>query len=326
MLQFLSTKGEVVNKKFLPKISNSKLRKIYELMILVRTFDNIALRLQREGRMLTFASLLGQEASQIASAIAFENQDWFVTTYRDHGVLLTRGFPMHKLYLYYAGDERGMEIPKEINILPPAIPIGSHIPHAVGIAWAQKLQKKKSVVGVYFGEGATSKGDFHEGMNFAGVFKVPCIFICQNNQWAISTPVKRQTASESFAKKAESYGVEGVLVDGNDVFAVFEATKKAINKARKGKGPTFIECYTYRLESHTTADDWRRYRDPKDVEIWKKKDPLLRLTKYLKNKKLLTDREEKEISERAEELVKEEVNKFESFPLPKKEDMFKYTL
>jgi pyruvate dehydrogenase E1 component alpha subunit len=326
MLQFLNQEGKIINKKGLHEISKKEIKKIYELMVQVRLFDNIALKLQREGRMLTFASLLGQEASQIASAIAFEDQDWFVTTYRDHGVLLARGFPMHKIYLYYAGDERGMEIPKEINILPPAIPIGSHIPHAVGIAWAQKLQKKKSVAVVYFGEGATSKGDFHEGMNFAGVFKVPCVFICQNNQWAISTPVKRQTASESFAQKAESYGIEGVLVDGNDVFAVYEATKKAIDKARKGKGPTFIECYTYRLESHTTADDWKRYRDPKEVENWQKKDPLLRLTRYLKIEKLLTDKEEKEIFEKAEKLVKEEVNKFESFPSSKKEDMFKYAL
>lgn len=306
------------------KIPEKELKKIYELMVLARTFDSIALKLQREGRMLTFASLLGQEASQVASAIAFENQDWFVTTYRDHGVLIARGFPLHKLYLYYAGDERGMEIPDGINILPPAIPIGSHIPHAVGIAWAQKLQKRKSVVAVYFGDGATSKGDFHEGINFAGVFKVPCVFICQNNQWAISVPVKRQTASESFAKKAEAYGIEGVLVDGNDVFAVYEAVKKAADKAREGKGPTFIECYTYRLENHTTADDWKRYRSKKEVEVWKKKDPLLRLTKYMRKEKLLTGKKEKEIFEKAGTIVKEEVKKFESTPLPKPEDIFKY--
>lgn len=308
----------------MPKISTKELKRIYELMVLARTFDHIALKLQREGRMLTFASLLGQEASQIVSAVVLENQDWFVTTYRDHGVLIARGVPLHKLYLYYAGDERGMQLPKEINALPPAIPIGSHIPHAVGIAWAQKLQKKKAVVAVYFGDGATSKGDFHEGINFAGVFKIPCVFICQNNQWAISTPVSRQTASESFAKKAEAYGIKGVLVDGNDVFAVFEATKEAVDKARRGGGPTFVECYTYRLESHTTADDWRRYRDTKEVEAWKKKDPLLRLTKYLKREKLLSDKEEKEIFEKAEKQVREEVKKYESFPLPKREDMFKY--
>lgn len=308
-----------------PKISQKELKRIYELMVLARVFDNIALKLQREGRMLTFASLLGQEASQIASAVVLQEQDWFVTTYRDHGVLIARGFPLHKLYLYYAGDERGMEIPKEINALPPTIPVGSHIPHAVGIAWAQKMQKKKAVAAVYFGDGSTSKGDFHEGINFAGVFKIPCIFICQNNQWAISVPVSRQTASESFAKKAEAYGIEGVLIDGNDVFAVYEATKKAVDKARRGGGPTFIECYTYRLESHTTADDWKRYRSQKEVESWKKKDPLLRLTRHMKKEKLLSDKEEKEILGKAEKKVKEEVEKFESWPQPEAADIFKYT-
>ncbi|TSC74972.1 MAG: pyruvate dehydrogenase E1 component subunit alpha [Parcubacteria group bacterium Gr01-1014_30] len=324
MLQFLSSEGKIVNKKGLPKIAAKELKRIYELMVLSRVFDDIALKLQREGRMLTFASLLGQEASQVASSVVFENDDWFVPTYRDHGVLLARGFPLKGLYLYYAGDERGMEIPKEIQALPPTIPIGSHIPHAVGIAWAQKLQKRKSVCAVYFGEGSTSKGDFHEGINFAGVFKVPCIFICQNNQWAISVPTSRQTASESFVKKAEACGIEGVLVDGNDALAVYKATKDACDKARKGGGPTFIECYTYRLESHTTADDWKRYRSQKEVDSWKRKDPLLRLAKYMKKEKLLSKKEEKEIFDSAQQKVKEEVAEFEATPLPKAEDMFKY--
>lgn len=324
MIQFLDSEGRIIKIKNLPKIPKNNLKKIYKLMVLSRVFDNIALKLQREGRILTYASLLGQEASQVASAFVLGKDDWVSGTYRDHGVLITKGFPLYKIYLYYAGDERGMEIPKDINVLPPAIPIASHIPHAVGIAFAQKLQKKKAVAVVYFGEGATSKGDFHEAINFAGVFKLPCIFICQNNQWAISVPTSRQTSSKSFAQKAEAYGVEGILVDGNDVFAVYKATEYALNKARKGKGPTFIECYTYRLESHTTADDWRRYRNEKEVELWKKKDPLLRLGKYLKKINLLSDEEEKEIFENAESVVKKEVQKFESIALPYKEDIFKF--
>lgn len=324
MLQILNSQGKIVNQKNLPRISPRELLRIYELMILARTFDNFALKLQKEGRILTFASLLGQEATQIASAITLEKDDWVVTTYRDHGVLISRGVPLHKLYLYYAGDERGMDFPKEINALPPAIPIGSHIPHAVGIAWAQKLRKRKSVVLVYFGDGATSKGDFHEGINFAGVFKVPCVFICQNNQWAISVPVKRQTASKNLVDKAVAYGIEGIMVDGNDIFAVYQATQKALKKAREGKGPTFIECYTYRLESHTTADDWKRYRDEKEVELWRKKDPILRLSKYLKGKKILSDNKEKEVYAKAELKVQEEIKKFESVPLPQKEDIFKF--
>jgi pyruvate dehydrogenase E1 component alpha subunit len=325
MIQYLSAEGRLV-KKNLPKITNDRLIKIYETMVLTRIFDDLALKLQREGRILTFASLKGQEASQIASSFVLKEEDWVVPTYRDHGVLISKGVPLHKLYLYYAGDERGMSLPQNINALPPAIPIGSHIPHAVGIAWAQKLQKKSSVVMVYFGDGATSKGDFHEGINFAAVFKVPCVFVCQNNQWAISVPFSRQTASESIAEKAISYGIEGVLVDGNDVFAVYEAAKKAVDKARKGKGPTLIECYTYRIESHTTADDWQRYRDKKEVELWKKRDPIKRFSAYLKSKRILDDKKEKEIINRCENLVNEEIKRFEATPFPKREEMFNFQL
>lgn len=322
MIQFLNSEGEVVQKEGFPNLSEKEVKKMYELMVLVRVFDDVALKLQREGRMLTYASLLGQEASQIGSALAIADQDWFTSSYRDHGVWITRGFPMEGLYLYWSGDERGMKIPDGINALPPAIPVGSQIPHAVGLAWAQKLQGKKSVALAYFGDGATSKGDFYEGLNFAGVFQIPCVFICQNNQWAISVPVSRQTKSESFAKKALSCGVEGILVDGNDVFAVYDATQKAVAKAREGRGPTFIECYTYRIESHTTADDWKRYRDLKEVESWKKKDPLKRLQKFMAQKGWWNEDYEKKIQKEAEDKVRAAVQKFESIAPPSPKDMF----
>jgi pyruvate dehydrogenase E1 component alpha subunit len=324
MLQFLSSEGKIVIKEGFPSLAEEELKRMYELMVLVRIFDQMALKLQREGRILTYASCFGQEASQVGSALAFEEKDWFTSTYRDHGVWITRGFPLENLYLYWAGDERGMKIPQNLNALPPTIPIASQIPQAVGIALAQKFQKKKSVVLTYFGDGATSKGDFYEGLNFAAVFQAPCIFICQNNQWAISVPLSRQTKSETLAQKALACGIEGVLVDGNDILAVYKATKEAVEKARAGKGPTFIECYTYRLESHTTADDWRRYRSAKEVEKWQEKEPLKRFRNYLAQKQIWNQQYEDKIQQEVNLKVKKAIEKFESFSSPSPEDIFEY--
>lgn len=324
MLQFLDAEGKIVSKKDFPKLADKEIKQIYELMVLSRIFDDIALKLQREGRILTYASLLGQEASQVGSAYALSQDDWFVTTYRDHGVWIARGLPMEKLYQYWAGDERGMDFKEDLKALPPAIPIGSHIPHAVGLAWAEKMKVTKNAAIVYFGDGATSKGDFHAAMNFAGVFKIPCVFLCENNQWAISVPRSHQTASETIAQKANAYGFEGVLVDGNDVFAVYKATKDALDKARAGNGPTLIEAYTYRLEDHTTADDWKRYRSEKEVEEWKKKDPVVRLRKYMEKEKMWSEKEEKELQEKTKTQINEAVKRFESVPPQEQKDIFKY--
>jgi pyruvate dehydrogenase E1 component alpha subunit len=215
-----------------------------------------------------------------------------------------------------------MKIPENINALPVAIPIASQVPHAVGIALAHKLQKKNSAVAVYFGDGATSKGDFHEAMNFAGVFKVPCVFICQNNQWAISLPRPKQTASKTLAQKASAYGFEGVLVDGNDALAVYKAVRDALNRAREERGPTLIECYTYRLGNHTTADDWKRYREAQEVENWEKKDPLERMKKYLRKQGVLNEKAEKEIWTEARTKIDEAVKKFEAREPIRPEKMF----
>ncbi len=323
----LNSGGKIVSKDHAPKLADRDIRQIYELMTLARFFDEIALKLQREGRILTYASLMGQEAAQVASAYAMDEGDWFTITYRDHAVWITRGLAMENLYMYWAGDERGMQLTgvrPPLRALPPTIPIASHIPHAVGLAWAEKMKGTKNAAVAYFGDGATSKGDFHEAMNFAGVFKIPCVFICQNNHWAISVPRSRQTASRTIAEKAAAYGFEGVLVDGNDAFAVYEATQDALKKAREGKGPTLIECHTYRMESHTSADDWKRYRDAKEVEEWRKKDPLLRLRKYMENKKIWGDKEEKELQEKAKTQVLDAVKKFESVPPPEREEMFRH--
>ncbi|MBI2543211.1 MAG: pyruvate dehydrogenase (acetyl-transferring) E1 component subunit alpha [Candidatus Aenigmarchaeota archaeon] len=322
IFQILNEDGRIANTREMPQLKDDDIKRMYESMVLARVFDDIALKLQREGRMLTYASLMGQEASQIGSALALEDEDWFVPSYRENGVFITRGFPMETLYLYWAGDERGMKIPDGMNALPVSIPVGSQVPHAVGIALANKLTEKKSVAVVYFGDGATSKGDFHEGLDFAGVFQVPCVFICQNNQWAISVPVKKQTAAETIAQKAIAYGIDGARVDGNDVFAVYKVVKGAIEKARVGKGPTLIECYTYRMENHTTADDWKKYRDPSEVEWWKHRDPIERLKKYMEDEGIWNEAYDKEVWDNAKAQVSEAVKKFESVPPPSPLDMF----
>ena len=230
---------------------------------------------------------------------------------------------MEMLYQYWGGDQRGMEIPEKTNLFTVAIPVASQIPHAVGFAWGAKLKGDNIAVVVYFGDGATSEGDFHEALNFAGVFKVPVVFVCQNNQWAISVPRSRQSAAETLAQKAIAYGFSGVQVDGNDVFAVYRATKEALEKARNGS-PTLIECYTYRISDHTTADDAKRYRPQEEVEAWIKKDPIDRLRKYMASKNMWSEDYEKQVRSEAVARVEEAVKKAEAIQPAGKEDVFKY--
>jgi pyruvate dehydrogenase E1 component alpha subunit len=322
-LQILDENGNVDESLF-PKISVEQIKKMYEFMVLIRIFDETALSLQREGRILTYAPLRGQEAVQVGSAFAMEKEDWVFPTYRDNGVYIVRGFPMKMLYQYWAGDERGMAIPEGINIFTVCIPVSTQISHAVGFAWAEKMKRGKSVVFVYFGDGATSKGDFYESLNFAGVFKVPLVGICQNNQWAISVPRSRQSAAKTLAQKAIAFGFNGIQVDGNDIFAVYKAVREAREKALSGE-PTIIECVTYRISDHTTADDARRYRTEQEVNEWKKKDPIDRLEKYMMNKGILNEKEKEVIKKEAEEKVMKAVNEAESVPPPKFEDIFNYT-
>lgn len=210
---------------------------------------------------------------------------------------------MESVLLYYNGYNEGTVIAKEQKDLPMSVPVASQILHAVGLGWAAKFNKTDEVVMTFFGDGATSEGDFHEGLNCAAVYNVPVIFICQNNQWAISIPVEKQTHSETLAQKALAYGMEGIRVDGNDILAVYSATKEAVDRARSGGGPTFIECLTYRVMMHTTADDPGRYREDEDVLKWQKKDPLLRYQKYLQQKGILTN----ELTEALEAEVKEDI-------------------
>lgn len=323
-LDILDEKGDA-DSALMPSLSEVYIRRMYELIVLSRTFDHFALDLQREGRLGTYASILGQEASQVGSAFAVEKTDWILPSFREMGVYLTMGYPMHMLFQYWGGDERGSCSPAGLNIFPLCIPVGTQLLHAVGAAMAMKYRKQNSAVVAYFGDGGTSKGDSHEGFNMAGVFKLPVVFICQNNQWAISVPREKQTASKTLAQKAYAYGFDGIQVDGNDVFAVYKAAAEALRKAREGGGPTFIECFTYRMSDHTTADDATRYRAKEEVEAWRDKDPLLRLKLFMEKNGLWTEKYQTEIEEEAKAAVGEAVKLAESAEPPKPLDMFTHT-
>lgn len=320
-LEILDEKGDV-DESLMPALSDEDILKIYELLILARTFDQYALKLQREGRLGTYAPILGQEASQIGSAVALNKSDWVFPSYRESGVYIAVGYPIHMLLQYWAGDERGLKSPDDLNIFPISIPVGTQVPHSVGVAMAAKYKKDKIAAVVYFGDGGTSKGDFHEGMNIAGVFKLPVVFICQNNHWAISLPRRQQTAAKTLAQKACAYGIEGMQVDGNDIFAVYKATDYALNKAREGGGPTFIECITYRIFDHTTADDSSRYRSKEEVEMWKTRDPIQRLRLFIEKKGLWSAGYQKNIEEKSKSTIEEAVKIMESIESPLPSEIF----
>ena len=241
------------------------------------------------------------------------------------GVYITMGYPLYMLFQYWSGDERGVKCPDDLNIFPVCVPVGTQIPHAIGAAMGVKYKKDKKAVVCYFGDGGTSEGDFHEGMNFAGVFKLPVVFICQNNHWAISVPLKKQTASKTLAQKAFAYGFEGIQIDGNDVFAVYKTVKEALEKAKKDNGPTFIECFTYRMSDHTTADDAIRYRSKEEVEAWKAKDPIQRLKLFMEKKGLWNANYQKDIEDKAKAAVDEAVRNEEAIEHPEPKDLFKFT-
>ncbi len=322
-LQILSPEGRL-SSSHRPTLSPEQIREMFRLMLLLRTFDDKALKLQREGRLGTYASARGQEAAQVGSAFALSPSDWVLPSFREPGVALVRGIPMTHLYLYWSGDERGNALPREKRFFPIAIPVATHLPHAVGIAYAIRFRREQDAVAVYFGDGATSKGDFHEAMNFAGVFTLPVLFICQNNLWAISVPLSRQTRSKTLAQKALAYGFDGLQVDGNDPFAVYEGTREALEQIRKGKGPFLLECLTYRIGDHTTADDASRYRSQEDVERWLAHDPLERLRRYMEREGLWNPKYGEEVAAEAAEQVAAAVQEFESTPPQPLEAIFSY--
>jgi pyruvate dehydrogenase E1 component alpha subunit len=274
------------------RISQERKIDFYRWMVLARTFDRRAVILQRQGRIGTYAPLEGQEAAQVGSALALTREDWIFPSYREHGVAMIAGMPLDRIFLYWMGRVEGNVAPEGVRVLPPYVPIATQLPQAMGAAWAAKLKGELSAAVAYFGDGATSEGDFHEALNFAGVFRLPCIFFCQNNHYAISVPFTRQSATPTVAEKACAYNLPGIRVDGNDVLAVYHSMMEAVERARRGEGATLIEAVTYRKGAHTTADDATRYRDVEEVADWvERRDPLTRLEQLLIQEGLLTTEE-----------------------------------
>jgi pyruvate dehydrogenase E1 component alpha subunit len=321
MLQILKPDGTLQLGQT-PPISDQETLVLYQKMLFIRLADQKALMLQRQGRLGTYAPIWGQEACQVGSAVVLQKGDWVFPAFREMGAALVMGISLKNFMLYWMGNEIGSRAPEGINVMPVSIPVGTHPLHAVGAAWAAKLKGDKFVTLAYFGDGATSKGDFHEAMNFAGVYKTPTIFFCQNNQYAISVPRSIQTASKTIAQKAIAYGFDGIQIDGNDLFAVFVATKTAIEKARSGSGPTLIEGVTFRFGPHTTADDPTKYRTEKDIEPWKPLDPLVRLKLYLSHQGLWSEEVEQRIIEEAQKEIDQAVKDAEAVPPPAPEEIF----
>ncbi len=314
-------------------LADEDLLKIYRAMLLTRAFDNKVLSLQRQGRLGAYINCTGEEGSIVPSAFALRKDDWMFTSYREVGAHIVRGLSIDHMFAQLFGNSsdllKGRQMSnswgsRELNIVPTAAPIGAYLPVAVGLAMGMKIKKQTNLaVLAYMGDGGTSSSDFHTALNFAGVFKAPIVFICRNNGWAISLPASKQTASETMAIKAKAYGFEGIRIDGNDSLKVYETTKKALDKARGGGGPTLIETLTYRIGAHSTADDPTRYRDSKEAESWVQRDPIAILRKNLMARKILDEKmEQKYLEEAAEVVAKAAKSQEEIPPLPPEKLIF----
>jgi pyruvate dehydrogenase E1 component alpha subunit len=296
-----------------PKLDKPFLSKLYKQMVLCRKFDQKAIALQRQGRSFTYTPFEGQEAVQVIAGMLLDPKDWAFPSYRESAFYITRGAPMSQLFIYLRGHEDGMALPGATNDFPMAIPVGSQTAHAPGAAYALKLAGGNNVSVCFFGDGASSQGDSHESMNFAGIYKLPVIFICTNNQWAISTPRKIQTAGQTLAQRALSYGFEGVQVDGMDPLAFYNVFKAALEKARNGGGPTLIEAVCYRFGPHSTADDPKKYRSDEEVAQWRKQDWPTRFGEYLKKQGILDDSFAKQAEDEAIAAVEAAVAEADKF-------------
>jgi 2-oxoisovalerate dehydrogenase E1 component len=321
-LRILDAHGELVGDD--PGLDSELYQKMYRNMVLSRELDRRMLALQRQGRIGTYAMLEGEEAVQIGSALAMEPNDFVFPSYREHGVQVTRGLPMEVLLAYWKGlPNAGWDMEKYRTGIV-TVPIASQLPHAVGYSYITKLRGEPTVTSVYFGDGATSEADFHAGMNFAGVWKTPTVFICANNLYAISVPYEKQTASETIAQKAEAYGFAGLRVDGMDPIAVYLATKVAVQRARDGRGPTLIEAMTYRYGPHATADDPALYRSKDEEAEWKKKDAIERLRRFLENRGEWDERTGEKVAMEVTDSVDAAITAIEAQPLPERDDAVRH--
>ncbi|QGA79965.1 pyruvate dehydrogenase (acetyl-transferring) E1 component subunit alpha [Candidatus Nanohalobium constans] len=305
-----------------PWVEEDEYRELYKQMVLARKFDEKAFSLQRRGEISTYAPHKGQEAAQIGAMFALDEDDWMAPSFRETAAFIARGAPLDKIFQRWMGDANGQAGLSEMNTLPVAIPVGTQNLHTAGIGMAMEKKGDENAVLGFTGDGSTSQGDFHESLNFSGVYNAHSIFFVQNNQYAISMPREKQTKSETIAQKALAYGIDGIQVDGNDILAVIKAVEEALEKARSGE-PVLIEAETYRLEDHTTSDDSTRYRDEEEVEEWSKKDPLKRFKEYLKDHGIWTD-ELEEFEEEAENRIDEAAQKAIEMDDPDIEELFDY--
>jgi 2-oxoisovalerate dehydrogenase E1 component len=322
--QRLTPEGTLVGKD--PNIPPETLRRFYEQLVFGRVFDEKATNLSTLREIGTYAPGKGQEASQVGPVNSLEKGDWYVPMYRDSAGMLAFGMPAVKLLLYWGGDERGMHIPEGLNMLPLAVPVATQLPHAAGLAMANRILGQKSVTFVATGDGGTSKADFHEALNIAGVYELPVVFGVENNQWALSVRRKAQTASKTIAQKAVAYGFEGLLVDGNDIIASYEATKYAVDKARRGGGPTLIEYSTYRMGPHTTAElVSNKLKAPEEVSEWERRDPLLRFERYLQSRGILDEKSKATILAATQSRMAEAIAAYRTTPPADPLTIFDYT-
>ncbi len=322
MWTILNEEGEINEGQQAPDLSDEELKDLYRWMLRIRTYDGRAIRLNRQGRLGFYAPMAGQEACQIGSVAALRKSDWLFPSYRDFGAMFYHGLPMELAFLYSRGQIGGGKIPEDVNMFPPQIIIAAQCLHGAGAGWAFRLRNEDHVTLTLFGDGATSQGDFHEALNFASVYDSQAIFFCQNNAYAISVPLKKQMRSETIAQKAIAYGIAGVRIDGNDIFAVYQATKEAAERARRGEGPTLIEAVTYRLGPHTmSGDDPSRYRTKEEEEEAAKRDPLIRFRKYLEKRNLWSEEEEESTKQEMLDEMAAALKKVEQMPKGSVEDI-----
>ncbi len=312
-IQLINEKGEVLNEALMPDLSSSQLQQLMERMVYTRTIDQRCISLSRQGRLGFYAPVAGQEASMIGTQFVLEKDDWILPGYRDLPQLLFHGVPLSQLFLWSKGHYKGGKMPDGVNVTPPQIIIGAQIVQAAGVGLGLKKRKKKNAAIAYTGDGGTSQGDFYEGINFAGAFNTPTIFVVQNNQFAISTPFRKQTAAKSIAHKSIAAGIKGVRVDGMDVLATYVVAKEARERAVSSNGPTLIETVTYRFGPHSTSgDDPKIYRSEHLDQEWIKKDPITRFRLFLEKQNLWTKDHETQIIEQAKEDVKLAIKQAES--------------
>src|SRR5215217_4620815 len=297
---------------------------LYRGMVLLRTYDERSLVYHRQGRIGTYAIFWNHEAMQAGAVYALERDDWIFPSYRESAIGLLRGMPASTILSWWRGHPAGWWNPLDYNVASICVPIATHVPHAAGLAWGKKLRGERACAIAFFGDGATSEGSFHEGANFAAVMRAPAILFCNNNGWAISTPLSAQTAAETLADKAVGYGIPGVRVDGLDVLAVYEATREAVERARAGDGPTLIEAVHYRAAPHATADDPRAYIDLERVEEEKQRECVGRFERYLRRQGVLGDDLDAEIKQWAADLMRAGISEAEAMPAPDPELVFSH--